>query len=135
VAVDGSAGSDAALDWAILEARAKGSELLLVHVLTTSDELAMSLLPLAGAPDAQTFGNEVLERAASKCEQSAVPHSAEMVEGSPAQRLVAISGGAGMLVLGGRHHDRPPPPGFESVIHGCLHRCRCPFVVVKEDLQ
>lgn len=132
VAVDGSAASDEALEWAIAEAVATGRALLLLYVLTTADELATSLLPLAGGPDAGTFGQDVLKRAARRCQESAVSHTVKLVEGTPTERLIETAADAGMLVLGGHLHDRPPPPAFESVIQGCLHRCRCPLVVVKE---
>lgn len=131
VATDGSAASNAALDWAIREAAGTGRRLALVYVLTVPDELATALLPLAGAPEAATFGQEVLQRAAWRCREAGVPHSTQMVEGTPTQRLLEVAVNAGMLVLGGHHHDAPPPPAMESVIQGCLHRCRCPFVLVK----
>ena len=130
-AVDGSAASDAALDWAIAEAKASGRHLLLVYVLTIPDELATSLLPLAGAPDASTFGPEVLKRAAAACEDAGVPHSSRLVEGTTSEKLVEISAEAAMLVLGGEEHHRLPPPGSDSVLQTCLRRCRCPLVLVK----
>src|SRR5579875_126748 len=131
VAVDGSTASDAALGWAIAEAQESGRGLLLIYVLTVPDELATALLPLAGAPDAASFGQEVVRRAASRCEQADVPYVSKLVEGTAADILVGMSTGAGMLVLGGHQHDRPPPPASESVIRECLDRCRCPFVLVK----
>jgi nucleotide-binding universal stress UspA family protein len=131
VAVDGSAASDAALDWAIREARASNRELLLVYVLTVSDELATSLLPMFGGPDMSTVGREILQRSSSKCQQSGVTHSEALVEGSATESLSRISSGAAMLVMGGHEHHRSPPPPPESVLEGCLHRCQSPLVVVK----
>lgn len=131
VALDGSSDSDAALEWAVTEAEHTGRHLLLVHALSISESLALIPFSLVGFPDAASYGAHVLQRAADRCHRSGVAASTRLLEGSPADVLVAISDGAAMLVAGARGRGQTATMLLGSVSKDCARRGRCPVVVVK----
>jgi len=132
VGLDGSSDSDAALEWAVAEAEHTGRHLLLVHALSISESLALIPFSLVGFPDAASYGVHVLQRAADRCHRSGVAASTRLLEGSPADVLVAISEGAAMLVAGARGRGQAATMLLGSVSQDCARRGRCPVVVVKE---
>lgn len=131
VAADGSSGADAALEWAIEEARHTGRRVLAVHVASFGETMALAPLTLVGLPDATSYGNEVLGRAAEHCRRAGVAATTLLLEGRPADHLVQVSDGAAMLVLGARGLGHAASVLLGSVSHDCAQRARCPVVVVK----
>lgn len=134
VGVDGSDGSDRALEWAINEALDSKRNLLLVHVSSVQESAVLApIAPLVA--DATTYADELLSRLSSRCEEAGVRHSVATLYGSPAERLTEVSADAAMLVIGARGHGPPPRMIFGSVTEGCLHRFRCPLLLVKHPKQ
>jgi nucleotide-binding universal stress UspA family protein len=135
VGVSESSASAAALRWAADEARRRNAELRVVHGWDTEPRA-----PYACAAAQPTVAQE---RAAADDELThvlslafgpALPAelSAELVRGVPERVLIDRSADADLLVLGS-----PPPPGpavagrpVGPVVRACLHRARCPVVVV-----
>ena len=135
VGLDGSSDSDAALEWAVADAERTGRHLLLVHVLSISESLALIPFSLVGFPDAASYGAHVLQRGLGRCHQSGVAASTRLLEGSPADVLVATSDGAAMLVAGARGRGQAATMLLGSVSQDCARRGRCPVVVVKAPAE
>jgi nucleotide-binding universal stress UspA family protein len=139
VGVDGSAGSNEALHWAIAEARLRNAPLRAVHAWTYQP-----LIPsLVGYPyraesvdltvdDRRQAAEQMLGRATS--ELSSVHDIAIerfIGEGSAAQVLIDAVGEDDLLVVGSRGHG-----GFTSLLLGsvsqqCAHHAPCPVVIVR----
>jgi nucleotide-binding universal stress UspA family protein len=130
VGVDGSDGSDRALDWAIKEGRCSDRHLLIVHVVSEVNAMVAAPLVPIGVSDPDTYGQAVLSRAGEQCDRLSVPHSEALLDGPPTESLVEVSSGAAMLVVGG--HRRGPAGRLGSVSEGCVHRSLGPVVLVKQ---
>lgn len=133
VAVDGSAGSDHALEWALSAARLRHAPLRVVHVRQYA-------MPLADGPymptvDHRPDADPVVERVRGALEgRTDLPAlTVEVVEGAPRREIPRLGEGARLLVLGSRGRG-----GFASLLLGsnglaCAREAACPVVVVRPD--
>jgi nucleotide-binding universal stress UspA family protein len=147
VGVDGSAGSDAALRWALAEAKLRGVPLRAVSAYEVPQLLAEG--PLVGAPGVFASGatEEELERLRSAsvaqaerivedalarmgAEVDGVEIDSAAVEGPPAQALMESARGAEVLVVGSRGHGGFVGLLLGSVSHKVVHHPPCPVVIV-----
>ncbi|MEV2250352.1 universal stress protein [Streptomyces sp. NPDC050147] len=131
VAVDGSAGSDHALEWALTAARLRNAPLRIVHVRQYA-------LPLADGPymptiDHRLDSDPVVERVRGALEGRAnlPPLTVEVVDGAPGRDIAPLGDEARLLVLGSRGRG-----GFTSLLLGsnglaCAREAACPVVVVR----
>jgi nucleotide-binding universal stress UspA family protein len=139
VGVDGSAGSDTALAWAIDEARLRGASIEAVHAWTypyVADVAYMARAALDRG-DLENTAKEVvtdaLRRMAGEGPGSGgegVAIHAAVVEGSAAHALTEAAAGADMVVLGTRGRG-----GFAGLLLGSVsqqvsHHSPCPVVIV-----
>ncbi|WP_432845767.1 universal stress protein [Amycolatopsis sp. CA-161197] len=132
VGVDGSAGSAAALRWALAEAKASGRRVVAVRAWTydpTAD------LESAAARSSRDLENRYRQRLAQSVAEALagadpVPVRAEPVDGAPGPVLVRVSQNAAMLVVGSHGHGRLLRLLVGSVSAHCLKESRCPVVVV-----
>jgi nucleotide-binding universal stress UspA family protein len=140
VGVDGSAGSNEALHWAIAEARLRHVPLRAVHAWTYVGQLIPSL---GGYPysaesldstvdDRRQAAEQILDQATSELGDV---HDIEIErvidEGSAAQVLISAVGPDDLLVVGSRGHG-----GFANLLLGsvsqqCAHHAPCPVVIVR----
>jgi nucleotide-binding universal stress UspA family protein len=149
VGVDGSPGSEAALRWALDEARLRGSKLRVVHAY---DEPQVALpnagLGAAGIPAPPVAGRDDVERLrASAAEQArgvidsalrrVVGEGAERpaieraaLAGSAAQTLIDSGRDAELLVLGSRGRGGFLGLLLGSVSQQCAHHPPCPVVIL-----
>jgi nucleotide-binding universal stress UspA family protein len=133
VGVDGSAQSKAALAWAIRQARLTGATVEAVIAwefpATYGDPL-----PVAPGLSFKELAAEVVTRAiaevSSPKEEATIRPKA--VEGVPAQVLLDASAGAELLVVGSRGHGAFVADLLGSVSQQCVHRARCPVVVIRD---
>jgi nucleotide-binding universal stress UspA family protein len=119
VGVDGSAGASAALEWALAEARLRGSVLQAVTAYQEPWEFYASVVPSAGA------GVEVREALAGRAEQiledvrNTCPADAEVhvesILAPPGPALVSAATDADLLVVGSRGRG-----GFQSLLLGSV---------------
>ncbi|MGH3029370.1 MAG: universal stress protein [Gaiellaceae bacterium] len=148
VGVDASAGSNAALRWALDEARLRGARLRVVHVYQPPR------MPLteAGVGAAGGMGVPVFAENADEFERAAKAEATNLieeglrrtggdslrgleieraaVEGPPAQTLIESARGAELLVLGSRGRG-----GFLGLLLGsisqqCAQHPPCPVVIL-----
>jgi nucleotide-binding universal stress UspA family protein len=133
VAVDGSLGSDAALEWAIAEAVATGRRILLAYANPLSQSAVMAPLTLIGFDDPGGDAAEMLQRRHLRCREAGVPATTARLEGSPADTLVSAAEHAAMLVVGARGHRQVSSLVLGSVSEACAHRARCPVVIIKSS--
>jgi nucleotide-binding universal stress UspA family protein len=129
VGVDGSPHGDAALEWSLAEAEARGGEVTAVFAWQ---------VPFLAFPGG--FDRDELEQASKQFIVDAVsrivpspsiPLLTLVAEGDPAASLIEASKGANLLVLGTR--GRSPWSGLllGSVSLRCAAAAQCPVVMVK----
>ena len=127
--VHGTAASDAALDWAVREARLRHARL---HLVLVRDTAAVRWAPYAhpGTPAAGDADAVWLAKVAVRAARVLPPGrvTTELADGLPAAILEDRAAGASLLVLGAA------PTGFLGpVARACLRHSPCPVVVVAPD--
>ncbi|RSM49344.1 universal stress protein UspA [Actinoplanes sp. ATCC 53533] len=133
VGVDGSAASVRALDFAVEEAALRGTELLALHVWTSSSSTELNdTLPIsAEAWSGDQEENRVLAEALAGIAQRHpdVPIRREVVRGSARRLLVERSRTAQLVVVGKRASVARLLLG--SVSQHLIHHAACPTAVVR----
>ncbi|MER7078480.1 Nucleotide-binding universal stress protein, UspA family [Saccharopolyspora kobensis] len=141
VGVDGSDASARALRWALGEARRRGAP---VHALAVWESRAVMAgpAPLLMNPDLAPHHVreqrwQELTRLVRDCMGSASSPEvhAELVEGDAAETLAERSVGAAMLVMGDHGRGRLADAVLGSTALRCIHRARCPVVVVPAGVE
>jgi len=134
VAVEDDAASDA-VEWAAAEAAARRTALHVVHTFRRQLTVDPSgLVPVAVDPAAvSTSAAQVVCTAVQQAREVApeLQISADLVQGPPAQALVAASRWAGLLVLGKRPRGRRLSGSLALRVSAAA---RCPVVVIGSRL-
>lgn len=135
VGVDGSTGAQAALDWALDEARARTSQIAVVHGWN-------AVYGGAGYPYAMALDPAPLEQAArgviaaalERADTSGLAHEPEQlaVIGGSAAALLETTEGADLVVVGTRGMGAFRGMLLGSVSHQVAQHAQCPVVVVPE---
>ena len=135
VGVDGSDGSDRALQWALEQAAATGAEV---------DAVLAYDIPLAWIDVDSEYQAPMIEQAAKKAADtlrviladhvgdSNVTVRPLVIEGTAADALVTASRAADLLVVGSRGRGGFTGLLLGSVSQRCVERSSCPVVVVPE---
>ncbi|MFE5977579.1 universal stress protein [Streptomyces sp. NPDC056460] len=134
LAVDGSADSGAAVDFAFAEAAARGVELRAVHAWTPTSGPA-DLTPLFhGTEEIRGEERRVLDQAlaAAGANRPELPVERRLVRGRPGPVLLAESADAQLLVMGARGRGGFAGLLLGSVSQAMLHHAECPVAVVRE---
>lgn len=136
VGVNGSAASDAALEWAIQEAESRGAEIIAVHVLkligtpggTTVRDVRLRELDYLGDDMRAHVKKELFGPLTS----TAVKHRIIVVEGHPATEIldVADTEDADLIVVGNGQHSTMEDLFLGSVAHELSHKARRPFALI-----
>ncbi|MEV7970068.1 universal stress protein [Sphaerisporangium sp. NPDC088356] len=133
VGFDGSEASEAALEYALQQARLRGAR---VHIL-----YAWSTPPLA--PDATAYAGGVREAVEEESREVQrrldpwrqrypdVPMVGSAVRGHAAPALSDASREADLVVVGSRAHGTFGHAFTGSIAHGVLHHARCPVAIVR----
>jgi nucleotide-binding universal stress UspA family protein len=134
VGVDGSAGSRAALAWALAEAARRGAGVELVSAFPVTFYWTDAYLPDPDRIAAVRSDTEARARAMAQqaCRDIGVevPVEVTVVAGGAAAELVQRSEGAGLLVVGSRGRGPVRSTVLGSVALHCAAHGRCPVVVV-----
>lgn len=130
VGVDGSAGSDRALRWAVAEARLRRCRLTVVHAWQFPPIGSYIVTPPEGY---DAMAAEFVDQALATVRQSDPELEVDGVVtyGSSVEALVRASEAAELVVVGARGHG-----GFASLLLGsvgdqCAQYVKCPVVVVR----
>jgi nucleotide-binding universal stress UspA family protein len=135
VGVDGSPGSDAALEWAISEAGSAGAEIIAVHVVEPIIASAAVPTPLAlplgdpGSPHGRTL---LAEACHDRLITSGVAHRILAVRGHPATEILRLADDeqADLIVVGNGLNSTMTEIFLGSVAHELTHHARRPLVIV-----
>ena len=131
VGVDGSECGQAALRWALGQARATGAEL---HAVTAWEvSTAYGYIPMYGDVDLEGDARKQQDAALEQVSRLAegVPVVRQVVRGHAAAALVDASEGADLLVVGSRGHGTFSSAMLGSVSQHCVHHATCPVVVIR----
>jgi nucleotide-binding universal stress UspA family protein len=133
VGIDGSPGSEHALDWAIAEAQRSGRPLSIVHVWHWSTDAVAIPMSLVGAPDTRKAGRALLVRAANHARRHGVATTVRLLEGSPSRQLIKAAEQCAMLVVGSHGYRSLTSMLLGSVSRSCLQHAHCPVVVIPPE--
>ncbi len=133
VGIDGSPAAQAALSWAIEEARLRGLGLRIIYAFpalvsffgTTAHEYY---------PQVEAEAQNVFEQAlASAPPMDDLDVDRTLTAGNPAEVLVEASRGASMLVVGARGRGSFRGTVMGSVGWHAVHQAHCPVLVVRGE--
>jgi len=130
VGYDGSAHSEAAVDWAAMEARRRGTGLT---VLFAADSPGLPAGPALPIPDLLEWAREVAQGGAVRARKAEVDVEIVARSGSPARALVEASMTAELVVTGSRGHGGLAGALLGSVAFSVTAHAHCPAVVVRGD--
>jgi nucleotide-binding universal stress UspA family protein len=141
VGVNGSAASDAALEWAIQEAVPRGAEIIAVHVLkpigdkggTTVREVRLREFDYLGDDLRSHVKKELFE----PLTRTDVRHRIIVVEGHPASGILHIAEeeDADLIVVGNGRHSTMEDLFLGSVAHELSHKARRPFALIPSAMH
>ena len=145
VGVDGSEGGQAALRFALEEARLRGAALHVVHAwklplyegVPGAFVLAGPLEPTPPLDEVRQALQDAAERVVEDALRDVAGDGAadlevhrEVVEAAPARALIAFAEGADLLVVGSRGRGGFLGLRLGSVSSQCTHHAPCPVVIV-----
>jgi nucleotide-binding universal stress UspA family protein len=139
VGVDGSSAADAALRWAIEEAKLRDDEIDVIHAW--QEPPAVTPAAEATAPDLAALMSVAAERCLESAIRRAVPegfagHSIHMrprvVHGQAGPVLVEAAKDADLLVVGTRGLGAIGRLLLGSVSNYCVHHAHCPAVLIPQ---
>jgi len=137
VGIDGSENSLDALRWAAAEARLRDAPLHVVGTFTTPIMSTGYEVAVPDPADLQAASETMLGAAIDTVRDSGaldgVELQSEIIEGHAGERLIGLSRGAELLVVGSRGHG-----GFMGLLLGsvttyCVNHAECPVVVVRRS--
>jgi nucleotide-binding universal stress UspA family protein len=133
VGVDGTDGSNRALEWAASRAAELEAEVVAVLVVRPLGEFVMELPPLPG--DVMRKLHQTLDRTWSRpLDDAGVKHRGLVIEDDPARGLVGAADRehADLLVLGANGHGGMGR-FLGSVTYKVAHHAHCPVVIVPSE--
>ncbi|MET9262959.1 universal stress protein [Amycolatopsis sp. NPDC004079] len=132
VGADGSAGSAAAVRWALSEAAASGRTVAVLRAWTFDPLVDLeSAVARSYEEIASRYRHELDATVARACPDAALAKvRTGAIDGAPGPALVRASAGAAMLVLGSHGHSRVLHLLVGSVSEYCLRQAYCPVVIV-----
>jgi nucleotide-binding universal stress UspA family protein len=137
VAVDGSPTSHRALQWAMVESRARDVTLDVVHAWQVP---YAGYLPFGSTrpDDADAYedaATQLLERMIASAGGDSDRTRAVPIRGATSEAVLRAAEGADLLVAGTRGHSPLKRLVLGSVATQLVHHARCPLVVVPPDQQ
>ena len=140
VGVDGSAASRQALEWAMVEADARGQRILAIGCYETPLLARASSYPAGSQVTIRELADEcrrlLTDAAYIATKRHPTPQiEARVLEGTAANVLVDASAHAALLVVGSRGHGRLTGLLLGSVSQKCVARAHCPVVVIGPEAR
>jgi nucleotide-binding universal stress UspA family protein len=133
VGVDGSPEADAALAWAVQEARIRGAILEVVVAWSVRKAVFPTRFPMHGPqePEMQQLAQMILDKAVADLGDAGVLVEAKVLPGDAPTVLVNRSRDADLLVVGTRALNRAREALLGSVSHACTHHTRAPIAIIR----
>lgn len=136
VAVDGSATSQRALDWALDEARLRGAQLIVLHAWQPA--ILPAAAPAVAMADAPWLGDDAARLVQQQLDASpsdglTTPPEPVVVCGNPAAAILDAATSASLVVVGSRGRGGFAGLLLGSVSQQVVHHAPCPVVVVPAD--
>ncbi len=140
VGVEGSGGAEAALQWAIQEARLRDA---VVEVVTAYLPTYVPAAPDFGfvpldsvdlVEEIRKMQAEVIETVTADLDTSGVEIRRTLLKGRAADMLIQASDGADLLVVGDRGRGGFRGLLLGSVSHQCAQHAMCPVVIIRRDM-
>jgi len=128
VGVDGSPGSQHALEFAVAEARFRGARVQ--AVMAWQRPIMMDPQVMLDDFDPEGWSRAALSAAITAVSADDVPMECRLAEGHPAGILIDACVEADLLVVGNRGHGGFAGALLGSVSHRCVAHASCPVVVV-----
>jgi nucleotide-binding universal stress UspA family protein len=131
VGVDGSESADAALAWAVRQARLTGAG---VDAVITWELPVTGWVPDVMDGDFARWSGETLEESVDRAvagAEASVEVRRHVLCGNAAQTLVDLADGADLLVVGSRGHGSFAGALLGSVSRHCSQHAHCPVVIVR----
>jgi nucleotide-binding universal stress UspA family protein len=139
VGVDGSHGAEAALRFAVGEARLRGATLRAVHAWTLPPVLATSGMAPPRTPgyleQLAADAERLLDRALGEITNGGPHVERVVVRGAPVRVLLEAAEGADLLVVGSRGRGGFAGLLLGSVSQQCAQHAPCPIVIVRPHQQ
>jgi nucleotide-binding universal stress UspA family protein len=139
VAVDGSAASKVAVDWAARDAARRGLSVTLVNVLIPPAVMTFPEVPIPSGylQWQEDSGREILDSASKLVEAATKDHpvevTTEMVSGPAVATLVNLSKDAQLIVVGCRGRGALARSLLGSVSTGLVHHAHCPVAIIHDE--
>ena len=131
VGIDGSPDSNAALQWAIDEARLRDCELVVVHAWSIT---ALAMLGSYGyaldAKPPEEAGQALLDETMQRIAESGINTRSVLAQGSASHAIITAANEANLVVVGARGHGGFSGLVLGSVSNQVVHHALCPVVVV-----
>jgi nucleotide-binding universal stress UspA family protein len=130
VGADGSPTGQAALRWAIDEARARHGRVRVIHAWMSPYDWQMEVLHPVDESALRAAAHQRLHEALGGVDVGDVAVEAELVEGEPRRVLLDAAREADLLVVGSHGHGRLAEALLGSVSSFCVHHATGPVVVI-----
>ncbi len=133
VALDGSPGSEKALDAAVKLAQRNGQQIAALTVLDRSGDPQLERLTERLAPKARRQLEEILQAAVNFARSRGVPLTPIFREGHPAETIItcAEQEGTEIIVLGNSNSSTPSCPGLGGTADQVSSHAHCTVMIVK----
>jgi nucleotide-binding universal stress UspA family protein len=130
VGADGSPTGQAALRWAIEQARARHGRVRVIHAWMSPYDWQIEVLNPVDEKALRAAAQQRLHDALGGVDVGGVDVEAELVEGEPRRVLLDAACHADLLVVGSRGHGRVAEVLLGSVSSFCVQHATGPVVVV-----
>lgn len=134
VGIDGSRGAEAALRFAVDEAKLRGALLRIVCAWepSASGNLGEAFTPTPDAfVEAEHHAEDLLRTALLQLQGESLEVEAVVEQGGPAAILLEQAAGAELLVVGSRGRGAAKRVMLGSVSHDLANHATCPLVIVR----
>lgn len=140
VGVDGSAASNAALDWAAKDAALRHVSLTLVHAVNMTPVWPEVPMPTGTSVWREEEGRQILEQAVKTAQDVArtsghIDINCQLLWSPPQPALVELSNEAQLVVVGSRGRGAVARGLLGSVSSGVARHAKCPVAVIREQDQ
>ncbi|MGA8667097.1 MAG: universal stress protein [Candidatus Dormiibacterota bacterium] len=141
VGVNGSAASDAALEWAIQEAESRGAEIIAVHVLKPIGAPGGTTVRDVRLREFDYLGDDVRSHVKKELfgplTGTDIKHRIILVEGHPATGILHVADveDADLIVVGNGQHSTMEDLFLGSVAHELSHKARRPFALIPSAMH